>query len=94
MAESKPTDPANGTAPAEKFDWADEATTPVKSATDSKQDVDSSLSAAQTDGATSYMGGSENLDEPAFDVKVTLHDLQEDPNNPLYSVKTFDELNL
>jgi ATP-dependent RNA helicase DDX19/DBP5 len=28
------------------------------------------------------------------DVQVTLADLQADPNNPLYSAKTFEELNL
>lgn len=32
--------------------------------------------------------------EPEFDVNVKLNDLQADPNNPLYSVKNFADLNL
>nr|POF08157.1 atp-dependent rna helicase dbp5 [Quercus suber] len=86
---------------AAKFNWADDATTPVKESSstmqpgdDSKKDTSSDLSRAQTDGATELLGGSDGLDEPAFDVKITLSDLQDDPQNPLYSVKTFDELNL
>ena len=48
----------------------------------------------QTDGATTWNDGSQGLDEPEFDVNVKLADLQEDPNNPLYSVKNFEDLNL
>ena len=49
---------------------------------------------AQKDGANVWLNGSPGLDEPAFDVNVKLADLQDDPNNPLYSVTSFDELNL
>lgn len=49
---------------------------------------------AQGDGSTTWLNGSPGLDEPEFDVNVKLADLQDDPNNPLYSVKSFDELNL
>ncbi|PWN35704.1 ATP-dependent RNA helicase DBP5 [Meira miltonrushii] len=35
-----------------------------------------------------------NLRESNYDVTVTLADQQADPNSPLYSVKTFEELNL
>ncbi|KAF1823445.1 P-loop containing nucleoside triphosphate hydrolase protein [Dissoconium aciculare CBS 342.82] len=49
---------------------------------------------AQKDGATEFMSGSFGLDEPEFDVNVKLADLQEDPNNPLYSAKTFEDLHL
>jgi ATP-dependent RNA helicase DDX19/DBP5 len=86
-----------------KFDWADEVTTPVqekdpdgKAATEStgeKKD-ESSAGMAQLDGATTWQNGSPGLDEPEFDVNVKLADLQEDPNNPLYSAKSFDQLNL
>jgi ATP-dependent RNA helicase DDX19/DBP5 len=48
---------------------------------------------AQTDGAGEELGGS-NLQEPEYDVEVKLSDIQADPNNPLYSIKSFDELGL
>jgi ATP-dependent RNA helicase DDX19/DBP5 len=38
------------------------------------------------------MTGSTSLNEPEFDVEVKLSDIQADPNNPLYSIKNFDEL--
>ena len=59
--------------------WADEMATPV--ATD------------QIDGATQAFQGS-SLEEPDYAVDVKLSDMQEDPNNPLYSVKSFDQLGL
>jgi ATP-dependent RNA helicase DDX19/DBP5 len=34
------------------------------------------------------------LSEPEYDVEVTLADMQADPNNPLFSVKDFKDLNL
>lgn len=48
---------------------------------------------AQTDGAPADLNGS-SLREPEFDVEVKLSDIQADPNNPLYSAKTFEELSL
>lgn len=87
-----------------KFNWADEVETPIQeksnnlengnSKTDGAADGESSLSMAQTDGSTTWMNGSQGLDEPEFDVSVKLADLQDDPNNPLYSVKDFQDLNL
>ncbi|KAL4903881.1 ATP-dependent RNA helicase dbp5 [Aspergillus multicolor] len=47
----------------------------------------------QTDGATPNQGGSD-LAEPEYDVEVKLSDLQADPNNPLFSVKKFEDLGL
>ena len=47
----------------------------------------------QVDGAGEMQNGSSLL-EPEFDVNVKLNDLQSDPNNPLYSVKDFTQLNL
>ncbi len=92
-----------------KFNWADEVTTPIdeskkpdlpkldsedpKSESQPKTD-DSSLGMAQTDGANVWIGGS-GLEEPAeYDVDVKLADLRADPENPLYSVKQFKDLNL
>lgn len=54
---------------------------------------ESSLSMAQNDGAGEPMGGS-TLKEPDYDVEVKLSDIQADPNNPLYSIKNFEELGL
>lgn len=54
---------------------------------------ESSLEKSQTDGAGPPGNGSA-LAEPKFNVEVKLADLQADPNNPLYSVKSFEELNL
>ncbi|KAF2170484.1 hypothetical protein M409DRAFT_19305 [Zasmidium cellare ATCC 36951] len=45
-----------------------------------------SISKETIKGATSWMNGSYGLDEPEFDVNVKLADLQEDPNNPFFSV--------
>ncbi|KIW00263.1 uncharacterized protein PV09_08153 [Verruconis gallopava] len=47
----------------------------------------------QTDGASEAKNGS-TLQEPEWDVEVKLADLQADPNNPLYSAKSFEELGL
>ena len=65
-----------------------ESFTPA-SATDTGTDA----AIAQTDGAPETMGGS-NLEEPEYDVEVKLNDLQGDPNNPLFSIKSFEELGL
>ncbi|KAI5302923.1 RNA helicase required for poly(A+) mRNA export [Ascosphaera pollenicola] len=46
----------------------------------------------QVDGAASTTG--DNLQEPEYDVMVKLSDIQADPNNPLYSIKSFEELGL
>lgn len=85
-----------GAAPS-KFNWADDEETAPNTAsgnTTGAKVADNSLEEAQNDGASTWANGSVGLDEPEFDVKVTLADLQEDPDNPLYSVKTFEELNL
>lgn len=99
----KDTSASNGTSSTpSKFNWADEVETPTaekaqeqSGASESKADdtKGSSLEDAQKDGATTWMMGSQ-LDEPEFDVNVKLADLQDDPNNPLYSVKSFEDLNL
>ena len=47
----------------------------------------------QSDGATTPFNGSV-LQESEYSVQIKLADLQDDPNNPLYSVSTFEELNL
>lgn len=100
MADNKPTDPQPDSSAPKKFDWSEEMETPTvekkehlpQAQTDGAGD--GNVEAAQTDGATAFLNGTPGLDEPEFDVNVKLADLQEDPNNPLYSAKHFDELNL
>lgn len=60
---------------------------------DGENKAASSLEQAQTDGAPAEQFGS-TLQEPEFDVEVKLSDMQADPNNPLFSAKTFEELGL
>lgn len=85
-----------------KLDWAEEAEEMDNQTTTQTQQPAPAADAAapqeaapsdQTDGATEAQFGSSLL-EPEFDVNVKLNDLQQDPNNPLYSVKEFRDLNL
>ncbi|KAL1991290.1 hypothetical protein VTN49DRAFT_5282 [Thermomyces lanuginosus] len=64
----------------------------ISKPTEAKPDEDQAK-ASFTDGASETLNGSK-LQEPEYDVEVKLSDLQADPNNPLYSVKSFDELGL
>ncbi|KAJ5155333.1 hypothetical protein N7492_008136 [Penicillium capsulatum] len=54
---------------------------------------DASQDKNSADGAPTQLHGSD-LQEPDYSVEVKLSDLQADPNNPLYSVKSFDDLGL
>ncbi|KAI4203691.1 MAG: hypothetical protein LQ350_001692 [Teloschistes chrysophthalmus] len=60
---------------------------------DPSQD-ENSLLKAQFDGATDLQQGSPLHGEPSYNVDVKLSDVQADPNNPLYSIKNFNELGL
>lgn len=78
-----------------KTSWADdveESVNTTETTKDASKDA-TSLDEAQKDGANTFLNGS-GLDEPAFDVKVTLADLQADPNDPLYSIQSFKDLQL
>lgn len=104
LSSETPAKSANGTDPAAssftprgKINWADDEETVPNTASDNTtgaKAADDTLEKAQTDGASTWMHGSVGLDEPEFDVNVKLADLQANPDNPLYSVKTFEELNL
>lgn len=48
----------------------------------------------QDDGAPAMMGGSGQVIDSSHDVDVKLSDVQADPNDPLYSIKSFQELGL
>lgn len=71
--------------------WADEVNSP--STEDPPAPAPQNGTISQTDGSGEPFGGSQ-LHEPDYEVKVKLADLQEDPNNPLYSAKTFEQLQL
>ncbi|KAI9717655.1 MAG: RNA helicase required for poly(A+) mRNA export [Candelaria pacifica] len=81
-----------------KVSWADEVASPVAPNPDPVSATQEALSKStlddsQTDGGTEVQGGG-SLHEPDYSVEVKLSDIQADPNNPLYSVKSFDELGL
>lgn len=58
-----------------------------------QEDAKDVVKGAQTDGATQELNGS-GLQEPEFDVEVKLSDMQADPNNPLFSSQSFEDLGL
>jgi ATP-dependent RNA helicase DDX19/DBP5 len=55
--------------------------------------AESSLAAAQVDGSGPPGNGS-SLAESDYKVEVKLADMQMDPNNPLFSAQSFDDLKL
>lgn len=77
--------------------WADEVNSPLDA---TPPDVPEASDAAkeeapkdQTDGASEPFGGS-GLHEPEYNVQIKLADMQADPNNPLFSATTFEQLGL
>lgn len=79
--------------------WADEVASPATEnpPTDVKN-VDASAeptpqAEGQVDGAAEPFRGSQ-LHEPDYQVEVKLADMQADPNNPLYSATSFEQLGL
>jgi hypothetical protein len=94
--------------PASGRSWADEVNSPVSANPDSAPSggLDAVANPATTttteektpnipqmDGAAAPFNGSQ-LHEPDYLVELKLADMQADPNNPLYSIKSFDELGL
>jgi hypothetical protein len=94
--------------PASGKSWADEVNSPVSANPDSAQSggLDNVVNTStitttdnkqpnipQMDGATEPFNGSQ-LHEPDYLVELKLADMQADPNNPLYSIKSFEELGL
>lgn len=75
---------ASTTAPATTTDWAEQ----------SMEEENNNNAEGQTDGASEFQLGSTGLLEPEFDVNVTLSDQQANPNDPLYSIKSFGDLDL
>ncbi|KAI9778659.1 MAG: RNA helicase required for poly(A+) mRNA export [Peltula sp. TS41687] len=77
--------------------WADEVATPMLPTSDPSKKEDGKERSADTsprgqvDGAGVIKNGS-HLHDPDYEVEVKLSDIQADPNNPLFSVKSFEEL--
>ena len=85
--------------PGESTSWADETaeavTKPEASAVNAQAENEmSELSNVQTDGASGPAGGSSGIYDPSYEVNVKLSDLQANPDDPLYSIKSFEELGL
>lgn len=74
--------PASGAAA-----WADETATPAV------EKPESSVAEAQVDGAAEPLGGS-GLYDAQYEVEVKLSDLQNQKDNPLFSIKTFEDLGM
>ncbi|ODQ81037.1 hypothetical protein BABINDRAFT_165757 [Babjeviella inositovora NRRL Y-12698] len=58
------------------------------------KDVSNTVAAESSDTETDASVPESTLIKPTYEVKVKLADLQADPNSPLYSVKSFEELGL
>ena len=85
--------------PGQLGSWADDVNSPrdanPPAADPAKgQETEADLAEAQTDGAGQAGNGTAGIYEPSYDVDVKLNDIQADPNNPLYSVKSFEQLDL
>jgi len=87
---TKPTEdaPPNATPAKDSTSWADEVASPTV-----PTNVPDSIAESQSDGASGVLGGS-SLHEPEYEVEVKLSNLQGDPNNPLYSLKSFDNIGM
>jgi ATP-dependent RNA helicase DDX19/DBP5 len=55
--------------------------------------ADESVAQAQVDGSGTDQNG-DKIVETEYNVEVKLADMQADPNNPLFSAQTFEELKL
>lgn len=85
--------------PGGSISWADEtaeaATNSEPSAVNAKAEKEmSDMAKAQTDGASAPLGGSSGIYDPSYEVNVKLSDLQGNPDDPLYSIRSFEELGL
>jgi ATP-dependent RNA helicase DDX19/DBP5 len=80
--------------PAKEPAKATEPTEPTASTQPTEEPVaEPTVVQAHVDGASEGGNGSK-IEETDYRVEVKLADLQQDPNNPLFSVKSFEELNL
>ena len=79
--------------------WADEVNSPLDAEpsaipeTKAKPEPEAPTPNEQTDGASEPFGGS-GLHEPDYNVQIKLADMQADPNHPLFSATSFEQLGL
>lgn len=94
---SKPDTPnpaADAFQPKSGTSWADEVASPATEIPSNPiESAESSDAIPQVDGATQPFGGS-TLQEPDYQVEIKLADMQADPNNPLFSATSFEQLGL
>lgn len=80
-----------------KTSWADEVNSPSTAEPEPQKeaigDDKKEEPVPQVDGATEPFNGSQ-LQEPEYEVEVKLADMQADPNNPLFSATSFEQLGL
>ena len=72
---------------------SEEATAAATAPADPAPPADNTVAQDQVDGSGPPGNGS-TIQEVEYSVEVKLADLQADPNNPLYSAQTFEQLNL
>ena len=93
--------PPPSEAPNTASSWADEAEDAEMGSSsaipavkpNAAKDV-SGMAGAQTDGASEVLGGETGVIEPSYEVEIKLADIQANPNDPLYSIKSFEQLGL
>lgn len=90
---SKLTQPSQPSQPAQPAQPS-QPSQPSQSSEPSQKSDPANPTMNQTDGASDALGGSPGIIEPDYEVNVTLADSQADPKNPLYSIKSFDQLGL
>ena len=86
--------PSNGPSWAEETTNAADASSAPSAVVANAEKERSELERAQNDGASDARGGNSGIIEPSYDVDVKLSDLQADPNDPLFSAHSFEELGL
>ncbi|KAL8867249.1 MAG: hypothetical protein Q9174_005785, partial [Haloplaca sp. 1 TL-2023] len=87
-------DPEPASSSSTKQIESDLAKAQLDGTTDEKPQEENGLEKAQYDGATDAQHGSTLDAEPSYSVNVRLRDGQADPNDPLYSIKSFEQLGL
>lgn len=84
---------SNFTPAAGSSSWADEVASPTGQTPTVAAPSLNSVPNSQLDGAAEDQGGS-GLHDTDYEVEVKLSDLQNQQDNPLYSVKSFEQLNM
>ena len=93
MSAANPSVAGEKTPPEATSSAATPAEAPTAEATAAATATDNNDGVSEVDGSGAPGNGS-SLQEPEFNVEVKLADLQADPDNPLFSAQSFEQLNL